>query len=150
MCRLRPFFLRRLLGTGRRAGRRALRFLQPIGRDVGSQQGELDPRISPRSNRAGSGGRCRRSRAPSNGLPLMKKRAEPQHADPPQATGARKRGDDQLHRFRVLESRIHSPPEPCRSRNARNAAEIQGYCTAVLEVRIHLPPAERVVRTFGS
>jgi hypothetical protein len=31
-------------------------------------------------------------------------------ANPSQATGARKRGDRQLHRFRVLEVRIHSPP----------------------------------------
>ena len=31
-------------------------------------------------------------------------------ANPSQATGARKRGDKQLHRFRVLEVRIHSPP----------------------------------------
>jgi len=77
------------------------------------QQGELDPRSSPRSKRTGSGGRCRKSQAPSNGSPL-KKRAEPQLvdrcADPSEAIGARKRGDNQLHRFRVLEVRIHSSP----------------------------------------
>ena len=36
-------------------------------------------------------------------------------ANPSQATGARKRGDNQLHRFRVLEVRIHSPPGKSRA-----------------------------------
>src|SRR6516164_8821100 len=44
------------------------------------------------------------------GLSLKARGSEPQHADPSQAIGARKSGDNQLHRFRVLEVRIQSPP----------------------------------------
>jgi hypothetical protein len=39
----------------------------------------------------------------------VSKRGEPQHAARPKQ-GARKKGDNQLHRFGVLEVRIHSPP----------------------------------------
>ena len=46
-----------------------------------------------------------------SGIGSVKARgSEPQHADPSQAIGARKSGDNQLHRFRVLEVRIQSPP----------------------------------------
>ena len=43
-------------------------------------------------------------------MSLRARGSEPQHADPSQAIGARKSGDNQLHRFRVLEVRIQSPP----------------------------------------
>src|SRR6516164_2704247 len=44
------------------------------------------------------------------GLSLRARGSEPQHADPSQAIGARKSGDNQLHRFRVLNVRIRSAP----------------------------------------
>ena len=43
-------------------------------------------------------------------MSLKARGSEPQHADLSQAIGARKSGDNQLHRFRVLEVRIPSPP----------------------------------------
>src|SRR5215472_9450013 len=68
--------------------KQALRFLQPIGLDVGAQQGELDPRISPRSKRVGSGRRCRRSQAPSNALPRTPTGAPTRPKQPAQEKGA--------------------------------------------------------------
>src|SRR6516165_4981778 len=50
-------------------------------------------------------------------------RVAPSAADPSQATGRVKRHDNQLHRARVLEVRIQSPPAESPSNLAGNATD---------------------------